>query len=128
VKIGLARDTWKRLRALQTSHYRKLSIEHQIGFASVEEAHAIERRTHMLLNTKRAESEWFKVSPDEARAAKGTGGMRNALFQALLFLSACTWPTCNCHHTNAPCQAEGFAAERVRVCQQEAKVNTLTRR
>jgi hypothetical protein len=69
VKVGVARDTWNRLRALQTGHYQKLSIAHQIGFSEEDEAYAIERRAHKLLSPKRAEGEWFKVSPEEAKAA-----------------------------------------------------------
>ena len=54
--------------------------------------------------------------------------MKPALLLVFLTLSACTWPTCDCRHTNAPCQSDGFAAERVRVCKQQANANTLTRR
>lgn len=69
VKVGLARDTLNRLKALQTGHYRKLFISHQVGFTTVDEAYAIERRAHRQLRAKRIEGEWFSVSADEAMSA-----------------------------------------------------------
>ncbi len=69
VKVGVARATWRRLKELQTGHYKKLSIAHQIGFFALEEAYAIEHLAHKLLAAARLEGEWFRVSPEEAKAA-----------------------------------------------------------
>jgi hypothetical protein len=71
VKVGLARDTLNRLKALQTGHYKKLFIAHQVGFPTVDEAYVIERRAHRLLRAKRIEGEWFSVSAHEAMLAIG---------------------------------------------------------
>jgi predicted GIY-YIG superfamily endonuclease len=69
VKIGLAKDTRRRLYELQTGHYRKLSIIHEIGFTERSKAHEVERRPHWLLKLNAMEGEWFAISPEEARAA-----------------------------------------------------------
>ena len=69
VKVGVARDALNRLKGLQTGHYRRRSIAHQTGFIAEQEAYAIERRAHRLLEAKQIEGEWFAVSPQEAQAA-----------------------------------------------------------
>lgn len=65
-KIGMGGDPKKRLQALQTAHYDKLTLEYCV------ETHAaamVEREAHALLASKRLSGEWFDVSDGEAFAA-----------------------------------------------------------
>lgn len=65
-KIGVATNPAKRLAGLQTSNGRKLSLVH---VESHDRAEYLEKLAHAILKDKRAQGEWFNVTPDEACSA-----------------------------------------------------------
>jgi hypothetical protein len=68
VKIGFSSNTSRRLKELQLTSLRELTIEYK---AEVAEEHVqdAERIAHTLLADKHIRSEWFDVAVDEAIAA-----------------------------------------------------------
>lgn len=66
VKIGVSGKVQHRLRALQVSHARALTLI--CSFPVLEAKHA-ERYVHTLLADKRLLGEWFDITADEARTA-----------------------------------------------------------
>lgn len=64
-KVGCARDVDARLRQFQTAYHRPLSVLFSVAVPD-ETCSAIERRAHWLLQSSRAEGEWFKVGAKEA--------------------------------------------------------------
>jgi hypothetical protein len=68
IKVGVAKNVQRRLKALQTGQHRKLSIFYELS-CSRAEAYAVECRAHRLLKERLLEGEWFQVSPEEGKLA-----------------------------------------------------------
>jgi hypothetical protein len=69
VKVGIAKDTKKRLKALQTGHHELLRICDSVVCSGEYLAMDVEREAHRLLSAKRLEGEWFDVRPEDALSA-----------------------------------------------------------
>ena len=65
-KIGWSVNLVSRLRGLNHAHPTPLSL---FFYVPHEDAPAIERRAHRAIAADRAQGEWFRVTPDRARAA-----------------------------------------------------------
>jgi predicted GIY-YIG superfamily endonuclease len=61
IKIGLAKDLTKRMKALQTSSPAKLKLIQSVQVESAEEAHKLERSLHKQFREIRLAGEWFKA-------------------------------------------------------------------
>lgn len=78
VKIGIARDVGKRLKALQTANSERLLL-HSFTECSEQEAISTEREAHYILKEKRMVGEWFCITPEEAQITinKALDSVRN---------------------------------------------------
>lgn len=67
-KIGVSLDTKVRLKQLGTQGPFKIELIHQL---KVDDMVAVESYFHRLFNGKRAEGEWFTLSPDDIKLFVG---------------------------------------------------------
>lgn len=65
IKIGIARDPYKRLADLQVGFPHKLQLYWSVVIAGTA-AVTVERAAHKRLAAKRLNGEWFDVDPDDA--------------------------------------------------------------
>jgi hypothetical protein len=65
VKIGLARDTKRRMCSLQTAHAKPLSLLYSQEVPA-DIASDVERRAHWLLRDRHRSGEWFTTGKSEA--------------------------------------------------------------
>lgn len=67
-KIGISVHPEKRIRSLQTSVWRPLSVAHCFACAGVKEAKSLERKVHETLTdmSRWLHGEWFDMRPEEA--------------------------------------------------------------
>lgn len=67
-KIGVATDVVQRLSSMQVGTWRILKVGHAVKLPSKSAAHAVERQAHQALSALHCRGEWFRVSPDRAKA------------------------------------------------------------
>lgn len=65
-KIGVARDTRKRMATLQVANPYELKLVHAEPLRSLTYAGLAERAAHRVLANRHLRSEWFSVSPELA--------------------------------------------------------------
>lgn len=63
IKIGIARDLGKRIKALQTANPMKLEYFYGMEVKSWFEAQCIEKELHELFREQRLQGEWFEEVP-----------------------------------------------------------------
>ena len=69
IKVGIARDPWKRLATLQTANPGKLKIERLWGPFPREKAFEVEHAIHDFLSEDWTNGEWFNVPADDVTFA-----------------------------------------------------------
>jgi hypothetical protein len=68
MKIGVARDPAKRLRAIKTGNPHGATLIAYREFMSAKSAYNVESRLHRFFHRYRRAGEWFAVSPGVAKA------------------------------------------------------------
>lgn len=66
-KIGYSSDVDSRLKKLQTGNPTTLKIHHKVEVPE-HRVKILERKIHSELSYLRVRGEWFKISPDQAKA------------------------------------------------------------
>jgi hypothetical protein len=80
-KVGVAKDSYRRLIAMQTAHPDKLRLYATAEAETFNEAVALERRVHKLLSEHSRRGEWFDATFEVICSAFENCGLRPKTFQ-----------------------------------------------